>query len=172
MARILYSPASRKNVDRETDPYIPRKSASAVGICPKCRAIYRNKRWVIDEKEFESRTRKGAVGAVAWARCPACRKIEDGFPAGMVTLSGGYLREHRDDILNLIRNEEKRAMGINPLERIIRVEDDGETLRIATTNEKLAQRIGREVGKACRGTVEYKRSQDSKLLRVNWAREE
>ncbi len=170
--RILYSPASRKNVDRETDPYIPRKGSSAVGICPKCRAIYRNKRWVIDEKEFAARTRKGAGEAIAWTRCPACRKIEDRFPAGVVTLSGGYLRDHRDDILNLIRNEEKRAMGFNPLERIIRMEDKGETLEIATTNEKLAQRIGREVRKACRGTVEYKRSEDSKLLRVNWAREE
>ncbi len=172
MTRALYSPASRKNVDRETDPYIPRKSASAVGICPKCRAIYRNKRWVIDEKEYAARTRKGAAAAVAWVRCPACRKIEDGFPSGVVTLSGGYLREHRDEIVNLIRNEEKRAMGFNPLERIMHLEDRGETLEIATTNEKLAQRIGREVRKACQGTIEYKRSEDAKLLRVSWAREE
>ena len=172
MTRTLYSPASRKNIDRETDPYIPRKSASAVGICPRCRAIYRNKRWVIDEKEYATRTRKGAAGTVAWARCPACRKIEDGFPSGVVTLSGGYLRDHRDEIVNLIRNEEKRAMGFNPLERIIHMEDRGETLEIATTNEKLAQRIGREVRKACQGTVEYKRSEDAKLLRVSWAREE
>ena len=172
MARILYSPASRKNVDRETDPYIPRKSASDVGICPKCRAIYRNKRWVIDGKEFAALTRKGAGTGIAWRRCPACRKIEDGFPSGLVTLSGGYLRDHREDILNLIRNEEKRAMGFNPLERIIRMEDKGEGLEIATTDEKLAQRIGREVRKACQGTVEYKWSEDSKLLRVNWAREE
>jgi len=172
MARTLYSPASRKNVDRETDPYIPRKSPSAVGICPKCRAIYRNKRWFLDEKEFAVLTRKGAGTGVAWAKCPACRKIADGFPAGLVTLSGGYLRDHREDILNLVRNEEKRAMGFNPLERIIRVEEKGEALEIATTDEKLAQRIGREVRKACQGTVEYKWSEDSKLLRVNWAREE
>lgn len=172
MARTLYSPASRKNVDRETDPYIPRKSASSVGICPKCRAICRNKRWVLDEKEFAALTRKGAGTGFVWMRCPACRKIEDGFPAGVVTLSGGYLRDHREDILNLIRNEEKRAMGINPLERIMRMEDKGEGLEIATTDEKLAQRIGREVRKACQGTVEYKWSEDSKLLRVSWAREE
>ncbi|MGE5190008.1 MAG: BCAM0308 family protein [Gemmatimonadota bacterium] len=170
MARTLYSPASRKNVDRETDPYIPRKTASEIGICPKCRAICRNKRWVIDEREFEALTRGGA--GIAWRRCPACRKIEHGFPSGVVTLSGGYLRGHRDDILNLIRNEDRRAMGFNPLERIISMEDRGDALEIATTDEKLAQRIGREVRKACRGTVEYKWSEDSKLLRVNWAREE
>ena len=172
MARTLYSPASRKNVDRETDPYIPRRGAASVGICPKCKAIYRNKRWVIDVRAFAALTRKGAGTGIVWARCPACRKIEDGFPAGLVTLSGGFLRDHREDILNLIRNEEKRAMGINPLERIIRMEGTGERLEIATTDEKLAQRIGREVRKACRGTVAYKWSEDCKLLRVTWAREE
>lgn len=164
-----FSPASRKNVDRETDPYIPRKGASAVGACPNCHAIRRNKRWYLDEKEYASLIRKR--GAVALERCPACRKIADGFPSGVVLLRGGYLRGHRDEILKLARNEEKRAMGFNPLQRIISVKEEGGNLEIATTDEKLAQRIGREVRKACRGTVEYKWSADCKLLRVNWARE-
>jgi NMD protein affecting ribosome stability and mRNA decay len=164
-----FRPASRKNVDRENDPYIPRKSASAVGACPKCHAIRRNKRWHLDEKEYASLTRK--PGAAVPERCPACRKIADGFPSGVILLRGGYVREHREEILKLARNEEKRAMGFNPLERIMSVREDGDQMEISTTDEKLAQRIGREVRKACRGTVEYKWSEDSKLLRVNWARE-
>lgn len=164
-----FNPASRKNVNRETDPYIPRKSASAVGACTKCHAIRRNKRWYLDEKEYTALTRRR--GTAAPERCPACRKIADGFPSGVVLLRGGYLREHREEILKLARNEEKRAMGFNPLERIMSVKNEGDQMEIATTDEKLAQRIGREVRKACRGTVEYKWSEDSKLLRVNWARE-
>ncbi|HSL91147.1 MAG TPA: BCAM0308 family protein [Candidatus Limnocylindrales bacterium] len=164
-----FSPASRKNMDRTTDPYIPRKSASAVGACPECHAIRRNKRWHLDEKEYAALTRKR--GAAAPERCPACRKIADGFPSGVVLLRGGYLREHREEILKLVRNEEKRAMGINPLERIISITEEDAKLEIATTDEKLAQRIGREVRKACRGALEYKWSEDAKLLRVNWARE-
>jgi NMD protein affecting ribosome stability and mRNA decay len=164
-----FSPASRKNVDRETDPYIPRKSASAVGACTGCHAIRRNKRWHMDEKEYAALTRRR--GTAGRERCPACRKIADGFPSGVVLLRGGYLREHREEILKLARNEEKRAMGFNPLERIMSVKEVGDKVEIATTDEKLAQRIGREVRKACRGTVEYKWSEDSKLLRVNWARE-
>jgi NMD protein affecting ribosome stability and mRNA decay len=163
-----FNPASRKNVDRETDPYIPRKSAAAVGACPKCHAIRRNKRWTMDEKEYTALTRKGAASL---ERCPACRKIADGFPSGVLLVRGGYLRDHREQIMKLARNEEKRAMGINPLERIISVADDGDRLEITTTDEKLAQRIGRELRKACRGTLEYKWSEDSKLLRVNWVRE-
>ena len=52
MPRFTYSPAHKKNVTRETDPYIPRKAAPAVSVCPACRAICRNKRWYMDEKEF------------------------------------------------------------------------------------------------------------------------
>ena len=169
MARVLYSPASRKNVDRETDSYLPRKTASATGICPKCKAISRNRRWFFDERELKALTRKGE--GIAWRKCPACRKIDDGFPAGVVTLRGSYLREHRDDILNLVRNEEKRAMGINPLERIIHMREEEGVMEVATTDEKLAQRIGREVRKACSGTLEYKWSEDVKVLRVDWERD-
>jgi hypothetical protein len=164
-----FNPASRKNVDRETDPYLPRKGASAVGACPICHAIRSNKRWHLDEKEYAALTR--GRGTAVTERCPACRKIADGFPSGVILLRGAYLREHREEILKLARNEEKRAMGFNPLQRIMSVKEEGGTLEIATTDEKLAQRIGREVRKACRGTVEYKWSEDSKLLRVNWARE-
>jgi NMD protein affecting ribosome stability and mRNA decay len=164
-----FSPASRKNVDRETDPYIPRKGASAVGACPECHAIRRNKRWHLDENEYATLRKK--AGAAVLERCPACRKIADGFPSGVVLLRGGYLLEHRDEILKLVRNEEKRAAGINPLERIISVTEEKDRIEIATTDEKLAQRIGRELRKALRGTVQYNWSEDSKLLRVNWARE-
>lgn len=89
----------------------------------------------------------------------------------MVTLRGGYLRDHRDEILRLARNEEQRACGINPLERIMEIREDGSSLELLTTDGKLAQRIGREVRKACAGTLAYKRSEDTKLLRVVWVRD-
>jgi len=170
MARFTYSPAHKKNVTRETDSYIPKKSAPSVGVCPKCRAICRNKRWYLDEKEFALLTGKKG-GGIARRRCPACRKIADGFIGGVVTLRGSFVREHREEIRNLIRNEEKRAMGFNPLARIIEFTENEDGFEVSTTAEKLAQRIGREVHKACSGTVEYKWSEDSKLLRVHWVRE-
>ncbi len=170
MARFTYSPAHKKNVTRETDPYLPKKTAPSVSICPDCSAIFRNKRWYLDEKEFAALTRKRGAGPVR-RRCPACRKIADGFIGGLVTLRGGFVREHREEILNLIRNEEKRAMGFNPLSRIIKLTESEDGFEISTTVEKLAQRIGREVQKACSGMLTYKWSADSKLLRVTWVRE-
>lgn len=168
MAMTRYEPASRKNVDRETDPYKPRKGAPEVGVCPTCHAISRKKRWYLDEKEYASLATAGATTRP----CPACRKIADGFPAGVVTLRGAYLRTHRDEILRLVRNEEERSRGINPLERIMEIREGGDGMEILTTDEKLAQRIGREIRKACRGAVVYRWSEDTKLLRVHWVRDD
>ena len=161
--------APRKSIDTATDPYMPRKSASSVGACTTCHSLRRNKRWYLDEKEYKALARK--PGGFAPERCPACRKIAHRFPFGVVQLRGSYLREHRGEIIRLIRNEERRAMGINPLERIISLTEENETMEITTTDEKLAQRIGREVRKACQGALEYKWSEDAKLVRVVWARE-
>jgi hypothetical protein len=44
-------------------------------------------------------------------------------------------------------------------------------MEILTTDEKLAQRIGREIRKAFRGTLAFRWSEDANLLRVTWARD-
>jgi hypothetical protein len=137
MAKFMYSPAHKKNVNRETDPYLPKKTAPSVSICPKCSAICQNKRWYFDEKKFLELTRKKGGGA-AKRICPACRKISDGFVAGVVTLRGRFVREHREEIRNLVRNEEKRAMGFNPLARIIKLTEHEDGFEVSTTAEKLA----------------------------------
>jgi NMD protein affecting ribosome stability and mRNA decay len=167
MLTTRFEPASRKNVDRTRDPYIPRKGPLAVGVCPECHAISRKKRWYVDEAEYVSLVRTGAV----LRRCPACRKIADGFPSGVVTLRGGFLRTHRDEILTIVRNEERRARGTNPLERIMAIREGDGSVEILTTDEKLAQRVGREIRKAYQGSVSYKWSEDANLVRVNWSRD-
>jgi len=104
--------------------------------------------------------------------CPACLKIRDNFPGGIVTLSGDFLIAHKDEFLHLIRNEEQRARGFNPLERVMSIKENGHgRIVINTTTEKLAQRLGRAFKKAFRGDVTYSWSHDDKLVRVAWVRE-
>ncbi|MBI3599609.1 MAG: hypothetical protein HY097_03080 [Nitrospinae bacterium] len=43
-------------------------------------------------------------------------------------------------------------------------------IEIQTTNEKLAQKIGKAVYKAYSGELEYKWSEQTKFVRVNWSR--
>jgi len=167
MLTTRFEPASRKNVDRTRDPYIPRKGPLDVGVCPACHAISRKKRWYVDEAEYLSLARTGA----ALRRCPACRKIADRFPSGVVTLRGKFLQTHRGEILSIVRNEERRARETNPLERIMDIREGNGSVEILTTDEKLAQRIGREIRKAYQGTATYKWSEDANLVRVDWSRD-
>ncbi len=150
-----------------SDMYLPRGAARQESVCEGCHSVYRNKRWYADAELYESLKSRGAAGTV----CPACLKIRDNFPGGIVTLKGDYVVSHRHGLLNLIRNEEERARLINPLERVMSIREDGfGKLIISTTNEKLAQRLGRAIRKAFQGEVSYNWSHDNKLVRVDWER--
>ena len=93
------------------------------------------------------------------------------MPGGVLKITGGFVWGHKDEILNLIRNESAKALSINPLERIMSMGSSDGAIEITTTNEKLAQRIGKALHKAYSGTVDYRWSGDTKLARVTWRRE-
>jgi len=77
----------------------------------------------------------------------------------------------RGEVLRILRNEERRAREKNPLERIMRLEGTREGWKVETTTEKLAQRLGRALGKARGGKVAYRWSHNNKFLRVLWRNE-
>jgi hypothetical protein len=152
-----------------TDSYLPRGASRNMSVCGGCRAVYMNRRWYAEGDAYKSSVNNREMTQVI---CPACLKIRDNFPGGIVTLKGDYVLPHKADLMNLIRNEEERARGLNPLERVIAIKEDGfGSIVISTTNEKLAQRIGRAIRKAFHGEVAYHWSHDNKLVRVDWVRE-
>ena len=156
----------KKAMDTCKDPYLQKERQHDMAMCKQCHAIYHNKRWSFDEKLYiKERDHKKTLLVL----CPACQKIRDKYAEGFVTLKGDYLKEHKQDILNLIKNYDQRAMGYNPLERIIEIKDRGSVVEITTTHEKLAQRIGKKVHKACQGELEIKWTED-RVTRVVWSR--
>ena len=163
----LHSLTHRKSMDTSSDPYLLHDIKYENALCKRCHALYQSKRWRFDEELYQKMNEWNSTTKVL---CPACQKIKDKFPGGIVTLKGTFLREHKDEIINMIKNEEERAMGFNPLERIIEITDISEGMELTTTNEKLAQRIGKSLHSAYQGSVGYKWSQDTKLVRVNWER--
>ncbi len=162
-----YSPSTtKKAIDTYNDPYLPKGGIHDMAICRKCHAIYHNKRWYMDKALYKRRRNDKASLRVL---CPACRKIKDNYAEGFVMLSGKYLMEHKQDILNLVKNEEEKAMAKNPLERIINLDEKDRSVEITTTHERLAQRIGKKIHKACQGELQIKWTKD-KLTRVTWRR--
>jgi NMD protein affecting ribosome stability and mRNA decay len=148
------------------DPYYNQDSPKDRSYCKKCHAIYHHKHWHFDQTEIQKLMKNGANAVT----CPACQKIADKFASGVVTLKGEFVRNHREEIVNLIRNEEKRASGLNPLERIIEIHTMTSGLEVTTTHEKLAQRIGKRLHSAFRGDVSYQWTPQDKMARVEWNR--
>lgn len=160
----------RRNVEDYDDPYIRNESLEDMTECVRCGSVYMSGRWYLKEHVPKDVLKKMEQEDTPETMCPACQKQRDRVPGGILTLSGDFLWAHKDEIMNLIMNESKKAEGINPLERIMGIDTHGDVMELTTTNEKLAQRIGKALHKAYSGDVEYKWSEDNKLARVNWHR--
>lgn len=159
---------TRRNVQDYNDPYIQEENISEISVCRVCGSVSTQSRWYPKDQAPPFK-KSEAVHSVI---CPACRKQHDDFPAGVLTMTGDFVLRHREEILNLIRNQSEKAFGINPLGRVMSIKDTGDGMELTTTNEKLAQRIGKALHKAYSGEIEYKWSTDNKIARVVWHREE
>lgn len=158
----------RGRAETSADPYLNGAGLAEPSLCETCGAIYRKKRWFIDAAEAEELKRCPGTERVV---CPACRKINDRYAEGYVALRGSYLWEHEAEIRNMIKNEESKAMAKNPLERIISMERSGDDLLIETTEEKLAEHLGRAINKAHQGELQVTWTDDHAICRVSWQRE-
>lgn len=139
--------------------------------CAGCGAVYVHKRW---SHSTAARLRAGKAGQPIDVRiCAACLRRQSGAPHGFVHVDGTFVRSHRDDIVNLLKNEAARAAEDNPLAQIIEWHTDGHTddVLISTTTEHLAIRLGRALEKAFDGRVLYGFSHETKLAHVWWHRD-
>ena len=158
----------RRNVESFNDPYIDKRSLRENTVCKRCAAVYTASRWYLKDQAPKKATSNGRRVEIT---CPACQKVRDRMPGGILKITGDFVGSHQEEIMNLIRNQTNKAQTINPLEKIMALGPIDNGIEITTTNEKLAQRIGRALHKAYSGRVEDKWSEDTKLARVNWHRQ-
>jgi NMD protein affecting ribosome stability and mRNA decay len=154
-------PRTEMTPDRQLDSYGLRGKLPDPTVCTGCAALFRDGRWVF-----------GAAPADAHrTRCPACRRIEDDYPAGIVSISGEFAAAHGEEIEHLARNLEKREMQEHALKRIMSIETEAGETRIKTTDAKLARGIGEALSHAYHGELHYRMSEAENVLRVEWKRE-
>ncbi len=156
-----------KKAERSTDVYLPKGGGKEVALCSKCGAFYWNKRWSSNPGELSKAEAETGTTRVV---CPACQRMHDDNPAGVLTLSGEYLLQHENDILNMIKNVEASSRAKNPLARIMEINQEKRVLTVSTTDAKLAQKLGREVFRAHKGDLQFQWSQADSFVRVNWTR--
>ncbi len=146
------------------DPYLTRKSYKEPTLCPRCGLVYRRRRWQ-RIPDFDPKL------AVEQRKCPACRKEEDHYVMGIVYITGDFFKQRRDQIFNMLRNEEAKGGTHSPLDRISNIIEEDDGVRVETTSENLAVHLGRMLYHSYGGSVEYKFSDEQKLARVYWNRE-
>lgn len=143
------------------DQYKAKGKLGDPSVCRECKAVYHKGRWVWGPGPSESNE----------VICPACERIRDRAPSGVLLLTGEFVAKHRDQVLGLARNEEARVKAEHPLARIITIEDQTEApegVVITTTDPHLARRIGEALHHAHRGTLTCRYEENEDLLRANW----
>ena len=143
------------------DPYHSKRKLPEPTICPSCGVVFRRGRWV-----WASVRPQQAQESL----CPACRRVRDQVPAGFLVLAGEFFAAHRDEILNLIHNVEKREQRTHPLKRIMNIEDLGEGTQLTFTDPNLARGIGEAIHNAYGGELDYRYTKQEHVLRVRWER--
>lgn len=153
--------AGRAQQDHILDPYQRQQKWEEGTACPQCGAVHHDGRW-----QWLARP-----PAAAEELCPACRRINDKFPAGTLTLHGPFAPEQRDEIIRLARHQEEAEKQEHPLGRIMSIDEDGENITINTTDIHLPRRIGERIRRTWRGKLVFAFEEDGYFARVNWSRE-
>lgn len=151
------------------DPYITEKGLHEPTICPVCNAVYHKKHW-----SFNADLRNEALKNkdTRYQKCPADRKIEDGYAMGKVILSGGFISEHMEELMNVIKSEERRAVENNPMDRLMKLEKKNGGIYVETTSDALAMRIGHHLKESYKGgDEEFKFRSGDKFVEIMWHKE-
>ncbi len=130
-------------------------------FCPQCGAVFHKGRWTWEKKPPKAHE----------TLCPACRRVNDNLPAGYLILKGAYFRTHREEILNLARNEEAKEKAEHPLARIITIDEQGDDLVLSTTDTHLPRCIGEAPRHAHQGEFSIQHSKDEQFVRGIWSHE-
>lgn len=157
-----FQPVRRDRLIQENrdDPYQARHKPTEPTVCPTCGAVFHEGRWQWLARPAQAHEEL----------CPACRRTQEEMPAGYVSVTGDFFNAHRDELLQLVKNEEAREKGEHPLKRIMKIEDEDGGVQVTTTDIHLARRIGDALHGAYQGELEYHYNENEHLLRVVWTR--
>lgn len=142
------------------DTYRMEKKYQEPTICRHCGSLFTKGRWTWDDLPEQAHE----------ANCPACKRIQDQYPAGLLTLSGTFLHAHENELLNMVRNISKMEVSAHPLERLMNIRHKDGELNISTTGIHLARRLGDALQRAYQGELNYSYEGDN-LLRISWNRD-
>lgn len=161
---ITSKPERRDRLLRERvhDPYKTRLKLPEPSVGPDCGAVFEGGRWHWPKLPVEQANE---------ATCQACHRIKGDYPARELTLSGGFLKGHKSEILNLVRHVEQLEKGEHPLHRIMAIDEGDDQTLIKTTDIHLPRRIGQALANAYEGDFDFSYDEGGYFLRASWVRD-
>ena len=149
--------------ERVHDPYKTKSKLPEPTVCPNCYAVFKEGRWQwADSWPIDAHKQT----------CQACHRANDGYPAGIVTVSGSFAVSHRTEILNLARHQEQQENREHPLHRIMEIEERPDSIVIKTTDIHLPHAIGEALHRAYKGSLDLRYTEESYFVDVKWSREQ
>lgn len=96
------------------------------------------------------------------------KHIEEG---GILRISGKFLLDHEDEIVNLVKHEGKLAEERNPLHKVSKIEKVDGGIVAEITDHNLTLHIGKALVHAYQGEHTYKFLKAEKYVEVIWRRD-
>ncbi|NQT29048.1 MAG: hypothetical protein HQ596_00605 [Candidatus Saganbacteria bacterium] len=90
---------------------------------------------------------------------------------GIIKISGAFLLDHEEDILNLVKHEGKLAEERNPNARVIEIAKINGGIEVKTSDHNLAMRIGKALSRSYKGEHHYNFRKGEKYAEVVWKRD-
>jgi hypothetical protein len=146
---------------RRVDPYKHPGKLVAPVLCPQCGAVYRAGRWQWGPRPADAQE----------TVCQACHRSNDNHPAGVVTLTGSFVRPNRAEMVRIASEQERGEKRERPANRIIGIEQGEDRVVITTTDLFLPHRIGAAILRTFEGTLKRHFDEADYLMRVNWHRD-
>ena len=130
-------------------------------VCLKCKAVYHKGHWSWGAPPSDAHE----------TMCPACHRIQDKYPKGLLTLKGSFAREQEEQVMGVVKNTEAKETKEHPLARVMSIEDRPEEgIVVSTTDTHLPRQIGEALKHAYHGELTVKYDQDEEFVRVTWTR--
>lgn len=144
------------------DPYMTRNKPKEPTVCSDCKVVFTGGRW-----QWQSDIPENGYTDT----CPACQRIREDMPAGILTLSGDFFKNHREEMVNLIENKVERQNSDHPMKRLMRIEDQDDGTTVVTfTDTHLPRGVGQAIESAYDGNLEIQYTEEAGIVRVYWER--
>ncbi|HTY12915.1 MAG TPA: hypothetical protein VMD02_01870 [Candidatus Omnitrophota bacterium] len=90
---------------------------------------------------------------------------------GLVRIRGAFLKDHENDIVNLVKSESGRSAAHNPEHRVTDISKVDGGIDVTTSESSLAMHIGKSLNLAYKGEHKFTFSHDEKYIEVDWKRD-